>query len=96
MTEVAWGLRFTVLVQPRASRTELSGAHGGALRLRVQAPPVDGAANDAVIAFLAETLGIRRRDVRIVAGETSRSKIVDVAGVTRAEVEQLGMIIGRR
>ena len=71
-----------VHVQPRASRTELAGLHGAALKVRVNAPPVDGAANDAVIALLAQTFGVPRRSVRVVAGLTSRAKTVELEGVT--------------
>jgi uncharacterized protein (TIGR00251 family) len=76
-------------VQPRASRSEVVGAHGGALKVRLQAPPVDGAANAALVELLAESLGVPRRAVRIVAGESSRSKTVDVDGVEQALVERL-------
>jgi uncharacterized protein len=71
-------VRFDVRVQPRASRTVVGGAHGGALRVRLSAPPVDGAANDALVDALAESLGVPRRAVRIVAGATSRGKVVEV------------------
>jgi uncharacterized protein (TIGR00251 family) len=89
ITEVAGGFRFTVQVQPRASRSEVTGLHGEALRVRLQAPPVDGAANEALVAFLAESLGARRRDVRLVAGMTSRAKVVEVLGVPRSQIERL-------
>ena len=57
--------------------------------MRLQAPPVDGAANEALVELLAESLGVPRRAVRIVAGESSRSKTVDVDGVEQALVERL-------
>ncbi|MGQ0646350.1 MAG: DUF167 domain-containing protein [Gemmatimonadaceae bacterium] len=82
-------IRFSVRVQPRASRTEVAGLYGDALRVRVQAPPVDGAANEALSAFLAESLGVPRRDVRIVAGGTARTKVVEVLGARREAVEGL-------
>ena len=63
--------------------------HGGALRVRVAAPPVDDAANRALIEFLAECLGIAKRAVRIVAGETSRTKILEADGVTPEQVASL-------
>jgi uncharacterized protein (TIGR00251 family) len=83
------GVRFSVHVQPRASRSELNGVHNGALRIRVQAPPVDGAANEELVALLAGSLGAPRRSVRVIAGESARHKIVDVEGVTPADIERL-------
>jgi len=76
--------RFAIRVQPRSSRTGIDGMHAGALRVRVNAPPVDGAANDAVIETLAKALGVPKRSVTIVSGATSRSKVVEIAGLTAA------------
>lgn len=81
------GVRFAVRVQPRASSNEFAGPFGDAIKVRLQAPPVDGAANEALIAFLAESLGVSRRDVRIVHGEHSRLKAVEVRGVTLETVQ---------
>ena len=78
-----------VRVVPRAKRTELAGTRDGVIVIRVSAPPVEGAANDAVIAFLADRLGIPRRHIRIVSGETGRRKRLDVAGVTPEQVAAL-------
>lgn len=75
------GVRFAVHVQPRAKKPGIDGTHGDALRVRVQAPPVDGAANDAVIAVIADALGVPRRAVRIAAGLSGRQKLVDVDGI---------------
>ncbi|MGH7693580.1 MAG: DUF167 domain-containing protein [Gemmatimonadaceae bacterium] len=83
------GVRFSVHVQPRAARTEVRGVHNGALRVRVQAPPVDGAANAALVELLAGSLGVPRRSVRVVSGETARLKIVDIEGVDAAAIERL-------
>lgn len=82
-------VRFPVRVQPRASRSEACGTFNGALRVRLQAPPVDGAANEALIELLAGLVGVSRRQVRIVAGGTSRSKVVEIEGTDRARVESL-------
>ena len=79
-------IRFAVHLQPRASDTAIVGVHGEALKVRVQAPPVDGAANEALVALLARLLGVRSSDVRIVAGQTSRRKVVDVRGTTPERV----------
>ena len=85
----ATGVRVSIRVQPRASVDEIAGAHGDALRIRLTAPPVEGAANDALVDFLASVLGIARRDVTIVAGSTSRSKIVELTGITEDRVRAL-------
>jgi hypothetical protein len=70
-----------VRVQPRASRTELVGRHGDALKIRVAAPPVDGAANEALVRFLAERLGVPSSSVAVTAGASGRLKTVAVSGV---------------
>ena len=75
------GVRFAIHVQPRSKKPGIDGTHGDALRVRVQAPPVDGAANDAVIAVIADALGVPRRAVRIAAGLSGRQKLVDVDGI---------------
>ena len=82
-------VRFAVRVQPRASRSEIAGVHGDALKIRLSAPPVDGAANDALVELMAGSLGVAKRAVRIVSGEQSRSKVVEVEGVTAAAVLRL-------
>ena len=73
--------RLTLHVQPRARRTEVAGLHGAALKIRLAAAPVDGAANDELVRFLAEQLGVPRRAVRLVAGAGARRKVVEVDGV---------------
>lgn len=83
------GVRFAVRVQPRASRSEIVGVHGDAMKIRLSAPPVDGAANEALVELIADVLGVGRRAVRIVSGEASRSKVVEVEGVTAAAVLRL-------
>ena len=83
------GVRFAVRVQPRASKNEVAGIHGSALKIRLQAPPVDGAANAALVSFLADLLGVSRRAVRIISGESSRDKIVEIAGVNADLIHQL-------
>ena len=86
---VAGGVRFTVRVQPRASRSEVCGVHGDALKVRLAAPPVDGAANDALLALLADELGVARRSVRIVSGLASRTKVIQVDGIESGPIERL-------
>ena len=77
----AGGVRLTLHVQPKASRTGLAGLHGDAIKVRVAAPPVDGAANAELVRFLAELLGVTRAAVEIVSGESGRRKVVTVRGV---------------
>lgn len=69
-------------IQPGAKRTEVAGVHGEALKVRLNAPPVDGKANDALVAFLSDRLGVPKARVVLEAGQTSRSKRVRVVGVT--------------
>ena len=73
-------VRIEVYVQPRASKTELAGLHGGTPKIRVAAPAVENAANRALVAFLAERLGVPKRSVRVVAGGTGRRKILEIDG----------------
>jgi uncharacterized protein len=87
--ERAGAVRFAVRVQPRASTDEIAGVHGDALRVRLRAPPVDGAANAALIELLAACLGVAKQRVRVVTGASSRAKVVEVEGVTRTHVERL-------
>jgi uncharacterized protein (TIGR00251 family) len=79
-------VRLSIHVQPRASRAEIAGLHGDALKVRLTAPPVEGAANDELIELLADTFAVGRGAIRIVAGKRSRSKIVDIDGITEQHV----------
>jgi uncharacterized protein (TIGR00251 family) len=79
-------VRIDIYVQPRASRTMLAGTHDGCVKIRLAAPPVDGAANAALIEFVADRLGIARSRVRVAAGHTSRRKVVEIDGVSRDAV----------
>lgn len=89
------GARLRVHVQPRASRTEVVGLHGDAVKVRVAAPPVEGAANDEVIRLIAGLLGIPKRDVRVVAGATDRRKQLEITGRTPEAVRRaLGFVFG--
>ena len=74
-------VRLRIRAQPRASRTEVVGEHGGALKVRVAAPPVDGAANDELVRFIAKRVGVAQSSVRVVSGDAGRSKVVDIDGV---------------
>ena len=74
--------RIDVYVQPRASKTVVVGTHDHAVRIRLAAAPVENAANEALIAFVAERLGIAKRSVRVVAGRTSRRKVLEIDGLS--------------
>jgi uncharacterized protein (TIGR00251 family) len=82
------GVRLRIRVQPRASRTEVAGTYGDALRVRLTAAPVDGAANDMLVRFLADTLGVGRAAVRLVRGASSRTKVIEVAGIGAVEARR--------
>jgi uncharacterized protein (TIGR00251 family) len=83
------GVRFSVRLQPRASKNEIAGLQGPSLKIRVTSPPVDGLANNALIGFLSDALGISRRNVCIVSGHTSRTKVVEVSEVSLQAVQRL-------
>ncbi|MES2306222.1 MAG: DUF167 domain-containing protein [Gemmatimonadota bacterium] len=76
------GVRLTVHAQPGAARSEIAGVHGDAIKVRLAAPPVDGKANEALLRFLAELFGIPLRQVTLVRGMASRTKVIDLVGVT--------------
>jgi len=82
ITEVGGAVRIAVRVSPRASQSTIEGVHGGALKVRIAAPPVDGAANDELVRTLAKVLRVPRSSIRIVSGERARSKVVEIAGMT--------------
>jgi uncharacterized protein len=79
-------VRATVYVQPRASRTGLAGLHDGCVKIRLAAPPVEGAANAELIEFVARLLKIARSRVRVVTGTSSRRKVIEIDGVSAAAV----------
>jgi uncharacterized protein len=83
------GVRISIRVQPRASRTEIAGVHGDALRIRLTSPPVDGAANEALVTFLTEHFALPRHAVTIISGAQSRTKIVELAGMTAADLRRM-------
>jgi uncharacterized protein (TIGR00251 family) len=85
----ATGVRVTIRVQPRASSNGIAGLHGEALKIRLTAPPVDGAANDALLRLLSGTFGIPVRAITIVAGSGSRTKVVELDGITEDRVRRL-------
>ena len=88
-TENDGALRFSVRVVPRAARSSVMGEHDGALRVRVAAPPVDGAANEELVRFLALSLGLPPRDVEITSGHASRLKQIRARGAMYEQLERL-------
>ena len=77
---------FRVRVVPRASRDKIAGIHDGAVRIRLTAPPVEGAANEALVAFLSSVLRVPKLDIELVAGQTARNKVVSVSGLSPEEI----------
>ena len=82
-------ITLTLHIQPGAKKTECAGLHGDALKIRLAAPPVDGKANEALVKFIAERLGLAKSAVLLKSGQTSRRKVLEVAGTTAAAIEQL-------
>jgi uncharacterized protein len=93
ITATVTGTLLRLRVQPRARSEHLDGLRDGSVRLRLTAPPVDGAANAACLAFLARILGVSRAQVRLQAGVKSRDKLVHITGLTPAQVAAaLGLV----
>lgn len=90
VAEKAGRISFRVRVQPRASRDSIGGEWEGALKVKITAPPVDSRANDALCRLLAKYLNVPTGAVRLLSGERSRTKRVEVAGVTAAQIQKLG------
>ena len=90
ISATARGVRILVQVQPGASRSEVVGLHGDRIRIRIDSPPVDGRANDALERFLADRLEVPRRQVSVTAGHSSRKKTVEVAGI---DVSRAGTLL---
>ena len=88
-SEDSRGLNFTVRVVPRASRSEITGEQSGALRVRIAAAPVEGAANQELIKLLAKTFKLPQKAVEIVSGAASKNKIVRIQGADATRLRQL-------
>lgn len=89
VSAVAAGAAVVLHVQPGARRSAVVGVHAGRLKVAVQSPAVEGRANEALVAFLAATLKVPRRQVVVVAGERSRDKRVELRGVEAAAVARV-------
>jgi uncharacterized protein (TIGR00251 family) len=89
MQETPEGIVCKVVVQPRGAKNEIVGLQGDALKIKLTAPPVEGAANKMCVEFLAKSLKVRKSDVEIIRGQSSRSKKVLVRSTTQKEIESL-------
>ena len=81
------GVTFAVRLTPRASENEIAGIQDGVLKVRLTAPPVEGAANAALIELIADRLKVRKSAVSIISGDKARSKVVQVIGLSREQVK---------
>lgn len=86
---VKGAIEIQIYVQPGASKSELVGRHGEAIKVRIQAPPIEGRANEAVVEFLAKEFGVAKSAVEIVRGQSSRAKRVRINGLTLEQVPEL-------
>lgn len=85
----ATGVTFTIKVLPRSSRNEIAGEQEGMLRVKLTAPPVEGAANKMLVNFISSKLRVSKSSVTILSGETGRTKTLMVAGVTSEDIQGL-------
>jgi len=88
-TEKAGGVELKFLLQPRAVQSQIMGIHGGEIKVRIQAPPIDGRANQELCRFLSKSLRIPQRAVQIVSGASSRHKRVFIKGKTLNDLQRL-------
>jgi len=86
--ELNGGVTFAVKVVPRASKNQIVGVEADAVKIRLNAPPVEGRANEALIKCLADALNVRRAQIEIIAGHTSRRKVVRVSGLSARQIEE--------
>lgn len=80
------GIQFKIKVQPRSSKNEISGIQGDALKVKLIAPPVDGEANEACIRFLSKIFAVPRKRIKIISGQTSPHKIIEIENITEDEI----------
>ena len=86
-------LLLTLHIQPGAKKTEIAGCHGDALKIRLAAPPVDGKANEALLRFIADTLRVPKSAVTLKSGQTSRRKVLEIAGADSTAARQLAQVL---
>ena len=83
MNETSEGLTLSVRAVPRAAKNEIQGVYNEALKIRLTTPPIDGKANQALIRFLSKTLNISKSHIRVLHGETSRNKVVQITDLSK-------------
>lgn len=96
LRETASGVTIAVHAQPRAKKSEVAGLHGGALKVRIAAPPVEGAANEAIIAFFAKLLEVPRSAVTLKQGGRSRHKTLEIQGDTAELASRIAAQVAAR
>lgn len=87
--ETPEGVTFSVRVLPRSSRNEVIGESEGILRIKLTAPPVEGAANKALVEFLSDKLKVAKSRITILTGQTGRAKVISVTGLKKADISHL-------
>ncbi len=88
------GVVIEVMVQPRASRDQIVGLHGDAIKIRLTAPPAEGKANAALIAFLSKKLGVPKSSITILRGKAGRRKSITVSGITLSDARRILNLFG--
>ena len=83
------GIRFSAIIQPRSSKNEVTGIFHNALKIRLTAPPVDGAANKACIRFFSKLLGVSPSEISIIQGFSSRNKSIEIISVTEKQFREI-------
>ena len=83
------GIRFSAIIQPRSSKNEVTGIFHNALKIRLTAPPIDGAANKACIRFFSKLLGVSPSEISIIQGFSSRNKTIEIIGLTEKQFREI-------
>ena len=89
IVEKEGAIEFSVRVLPRASRSELVGKHDGALKIKIASPPVDGAANEELIKLLAKIFAVRKADVEIIGGQSSKLKRIRIDNLSQLRFDEI-------
>lgn len=89
---VKGGVKLHLFIQPKASKNEVIGPHNGEIKIKLCAPPVDGKANEELIAFLSEIFAVPKRQITLLKGETHRHKTVEIDGVSPEDAQKLLLV----